>query len=103
MQYNFFLFSEIIQLVKGYPKDISAPFRPYIDEHDGYLDINNLMIKCWAEDPIDRPDFNALKSIIRRINKYILYFLKQRTQILIAFINFYTQRQRNRKHCRQFA
>ncbi|XP_054081136.1 atrial natriuretic peptide receptor 1 isoform X1 [Zeugodacus cucurbitae] len=60
---------EIIELVKSYPTQISTPFRPYIDDHDGYLDINNLMIKCWAEDPIDRPDFNALKSIIRRINK----------------------------------
>nr|AEL97641.1 guanylyl cyclase receptor [Bactrocera dorsalis] len=60
---------EIIQLVKAYPEHISSPFRPYIDEHDGYLDINNLMIKCWAEDPLERPDFNALKSIIRRINK----------------------------------
>ncbi|XP_050335599.1 atrial natriuretic peptide receptor 1 isoform X2 [Bactrocera neohumeralis] len=60
---------EIIQLVKAYPEHISSPFRPYIDEHDGYLDINNLMIKCWAEDPLERPDFNALKSNIRRINK----------------------------------
>ncbi|XP_004518355.2 atrial natriuretic peptide receptor 1 isoform X2 [Ceratitis capitata] len=60
---------EIIQLVKSYPEQISAPFRPFIDNLDGYLDINNLMIKCWAEDPLERPDFNALKSIIRRINK----------------------------------
>ncbi|XP_053969377.1 atrial natriuretic peptide receptor 1 [Anastrepha ludens] len=60
---------EIIQLVKCYPELTSIPFRPYIDDHDGYLDINNLMVKCWSEDPIDRPDFNALKSIIRRINK----------------------------------
>ncbi|XP_036328635.1 atrial natriuretic peptide receptor 1 [Rhagoletis pomonella] len=60
---------EIIQLVKGYTELTTQPFRPYVDEHDGYLDINNLMIKCWSEDPLERPDFNALKSIIRRINK----------------------------------
>jgi len=30
----------------------------------------NLMIKrCWAEDPIERPDFHQLKSIVKRINK----------------------------------
>ncbi|XP_067635806.1 atrial natriuretic peptide receptor 1 [Eurosta solidaginis] len=60
---------EIIQLVKGYPQLTSAPFRPYVDDHDGYLDINNIMTKCWSEDPVERPDFSTLKSIIRRINK----------------------------------
>lgn len=27
------------------------------------------MVKCWAEDPYERPDFNMLKSTIRKINK----------------------------------
>jgi len=26
--------------------------------------------RCWAEDPGERPDFHALKTIIKRINKY---------------------------------
>jgi len=26
--------------------------------------------RCWAEDQAERPDFHALKTIIKRINKY---------------------------------
>ncbi|XP_037078093.1 atrial natriuretic peptide receptor 2-like [Pollicipes pollicipes] len=28
-----------------------------------------MMRRCWSEDPVDRPDFQALKGIIRRLNK----------------------------------
>ncbi|XP_037954574.1 atrial natriuretic peptide receptor 1 isoform X3 [Teleopsis dalmanni] len=60
---------DIVELVKGYPILTLQPFRPYIDECDNYLDINGIMTKCWSEDPIERPDFNALKTIVRKINK----------------------------------
>ncbi|XP_055545270.1 atrial natriuretic peptide receptor 1-like isoform X3 [Wyeomyia smithii] len=59
---------EIIKLVKNGPESYNAPFRPKVDE-TSYEDVNNLMVKCWAEDPADRPDFNLLKTIIRKINK----------------------------------
>lgn len=60
---------EIIKLVKSYPsKGLSQPFRPQIDE-TSYDDINNIMVKCWAEDPSERPEFGNLKATIRRINK----------------------------------
>ncbi|XP_055387784.1 atrial natriuretic peptide receptor 1 [Condylostylus longicornis] len=64
---------EIIELVTLGPssaKQPSQPFRPYIDESENtYDDIDQIMVKCWAEDPFDRPDFGSLKSTIRRINK----------------------------------
>jgi len=31
-----------------------------------------MMTKCWAEDPLDRPDFTALKVTIRKLNKYLV-------------------------------
>lgn len=46
----------------------SAPFRPKIDDTT-YDDVNNVMIKCWSEDQSERPDFNTLKTTIRKINK----------------------------------
>ncbi|KNC29816.1 hypothetical protein FF38_01511 [Lucilia cuprina] len=61
---------EIIYLVKGYPHTVQFPFRPQlVDIPNNYKEINTVMQKCWSEDPAERPDFNALKAIIRNINK----------------------------------
>ncbi|XP_055914128.1 atrial natriuretic peptide receptor 1 isoform X2 [Eupeodes corollae] len=59
---------EIIQLVKAHPSEFSKPFRPHISDNK-HEDMNNLMVRCWQEDPYERPDFGALKSTIRKINK----------------------------------
>ncbi|XP_035891250.1 atrial natriuretic peptide receptor 1 isoform X2 [Anopheles stephensi] len=59
---------EIIKLVRDGPGMMDHPFRPKVDE-SSYEDVNNIMIKCWAEEPADRPDFSGLKTIIRKINK----------------------------------
>lgn len=63
-----FLFSEIVQLVANAPKSYMPPYRPKIDE-TAFEDINDVMVKCWAEDPNDRPVFSALKANIRKINR----------------------------------
>ncbi|XP_049280023.1 atrial natriuretic peptide receptor 1 isoform X2 [Anopheles funestus] len=59
---------EIIKLVRDGPGLMDVPFRPKVDE-SSYEDVNNIMVKCWAEEPADRPDFSGLKTIIRKINK----------------------------------
>ncbi|XP_055849222.1 atrial natriuretic peptide receptor 1 isoform X2 [Episyrphus balteatus] len=59
---------DIIQLVKTHPSECSKPFRPHISDNK-HEDMNNLMVRCWNEDPSERPDFGALKSTIRKINK----------------------------------
>ncbi|RXG71814.1 hypothetical protein Avbf_04181 [Armadillidium vulgare] len=28
-----------------------------------------MMRRCWAEDPLDRPDFRHLKGLVRKLNK----------------------------------
>uniref|UniRef100_A0A182U9P7 Serine-threonine/tyrosine-protein kinase catalytic domain-containing protein n=1 Tax=Anopheles melas TaxID=34690 RepID=A0A182U9P7_9DIPT len=61
---------EIIKLVRDGPGILDAPFRPKVDE-SSYEDVNNIMIKCWSEEPTDRPDFSGLKTIIRKINNAI--------------------------------
>jgi atrial natriuretic peptide receptor A len=65
---NEILISEIVQLVAQEIKYPNIPFRPKVDSLD-FEDINNLMIKCWSEDPDLRPDFAMLKQTIRKINK----------------------------------
>uniref|UniRef100_A0A182JDJ6 Guanylate cyclase n=1 Tax=Anopheles atroparvus TaxID=41427 RepID=A0A182JDJ6_ANOAO len=59
---------EIIKLVRDGPGLMGTPFRPKVDE-TSYEDVNNIMVKCWTEEPSDRPDFGGLKTIIRKINK----------------------------------
>ncbi|XP_055610069.1 atrial natriuretic peptide receptor 1 isoform X2 [Uranotaenia lowii] len=59
---------EIVKLVRCGPEIYNTPFRPKVDEYS-YEDVNNFMVKCWAEDPAERPDFNQLKTTIRKINK----------------------------------
>ena len=46
--------------------------RPSVDEDAADKEIITMMTKCWAEDPLDRPDFTALKVTIRKLNKYLV-------------------------------
>ena len=55
-------------------KDVERPyFRPTLrvaDEGDTCSEeLANMIKKCWDEEPLNRPDFHTLKSIIRKINK----------------------------------
>ncbi|PVD36154.1 hypothetical protein C0Q70_03127 [Pomacea canaliculata] len=45
-------------------------FRPTLEEYDCPCDeLADVIRRCWAEDPSDRPDFTQLKSIIRKLNR----------------------------------
>ncbi|XP_055873396.1 atrial natriuretic peptide receptor 1-like isoform X5 [Biomphalaria glabrata] len=58
---------EIYQKVKLGAKPY---FRPTLEEYDCPCDeLAGVIRRCWAEDPADRPDFQALKSIIRKLNR----------------------------------
>lgn len=51
---------------------IKPYFRPTLEESDCPCDELAVVIRrCWAEDPMERPDFQALKSIIRKLNKWV--------------------------------
>lgn len=46
-------------------------FRPSIQSKSQDVDeeVIHMMQRCWAEDPLERPDFHALKRIVRILNK----------------------------------
>ena len=44
-------------------------FRPSVDDLTCEEEVVNLMRRCWAEEAADRPDFHALKTAVRKINR----------------------------------
>ena len=58
---------DIIDRVK---RGVKPFFRPTIDEYDCPNDsLAAVVRRCWSEDPAERPDFQSLRSIIKKINK----------------------------------
>ena len=45
--------------------------RPTVEPEAADAEIIRMMTKCWAEDPLLRPDFSALKVTIRRLNRFV--------------------------------
>ncbi|XP_059816635.1 atrial natriuretic peptide receptor 2-like, partial [Hypanus sabinus] len=54
---------EIIEKVKGHKR---PPFRPSTDT--SLEEISLLMQRCWSEDVLERPDFNQIKVLLRKLN-----------------------------------
>lgn len=48
----------------------ATPFRPFIGQRDCPPDVLDLMEKCWADNPEDRPAFVTIRSTMRGIMKY---------------------------------
>ncbi|XP_069482876.1 atrial natriuretic peptide receptor 2 [Ambystoma mexicanum] len=57
---------EIVQKVRNGQKPY---FRPSIDTGLHSEELAILMDRCWAEDPLDRPEFSQIKMYIRKFNK----------------------------------
>ena len=63
----YFFLADIYQKIKN---GMRPYFRPTMEEFDCPCDeLAAVIRKCWSEDPLDRPDFQSLKSIIRKLNK----------------------------------
>lgn len=65
---NYISPKEIIERVKRGPAPCGTPFRPATNDLT-FDDLNNIMTKCWRENPMERPDFSELKTTIRKVNK----------------------------------
>lgn len=46
-----------------------TPFRPFIGQRDCPPDVLDLMEKCWADNPEERPPFVTIRSTVRDIMK----------------------------------
>ncbi|XP_073540507.1 atrial natriuretic peptide receptor 2 isoform X3 [Phyllobates terribilis] len=57
---------EIVQKVRNGQRPY---FRPTIDSSCHSQELGTLMERCWAEDPLERPDFNQIKIYICKFNK----------------------------------
>ncbi|XP_053560201.1 atrial natriuretic peptide receptor 1 [Bombina bombina] len=57
---------EIIERVKSHEK---PSFRPSTNLYCHIQEVGQLMQKCWSEDPLERPDFNQIKVLLRKFNR----------------------------------
>ncbi|KAJ8036200.1 Atrial natriuretic peptide receptor 1 [Holothuria leucospilota] len=57
---------EIIRKVK---QGTSPPFRPVCTRDQMPEEVLELMNKCWAEEPSERPDFSHIRAAVRKLNK----------------------------------
>ncbi|KAM9293954.1 atrial natriuretic peptide receptor 1 [Gastrophryne carolinensis] len=57
---------EIIERVKAQEKPF---FRPSTNLYCHIQELGVLMQRCWAEDPLDRPDFHHINVLLRKFNR----------------------------------
>ncbi|XP_050711339.1 atrial natriuretic peptide receptor 1-like isoform X2 [Eriocheir sinensis] len=57
------------QIVENVKNGGTPPFRPSTEDEVAEEEVMQMMKKCWAEEHMERPDFQQLKTIIRRLNK----------------------------------
>ncbi|KAK3708696.1 hypothetical protein RRG08_010848 [Elysia crispata] len=59
--------SEITDKIK---KGVKPLFRPTLEDFDCPSDeLAGVIRRCWAEEPADRPDFQGLRTLIKKLNK----------------------------------
>ncbi|CAL4140715.1 unnamed protein product, partial [Meganyctiphanes norvegica] len=61
--------TSITEIVENVKNGGSPVFRPNLEDEMDQDEVINMMKRCWDENPMERPDFHQLKSIIRRLNK----------------------------------
>lgn len=69
------IFIVILAILERVEAHEATPFRPFIGQRDCPPDVLDLMEKCWADNPEDRPAFVAIRSTMRGIMKYNNYLV----------------------------
>ncbi|GFR98924.1 guanylate cyclase [Elysia marginata] len=58
------------EITEKLKKSIRPLFRPTLEEFDCPNDeLARVIRRCWAEEPSERPDFQALRTMIKKLNK----------------------------------
>ncbi|XP_054713373.1 atrial natriuretic peptide receptor 1-like [Uloborus diversus] len=57
------------EIVENVTYGLKPPFRPLLNLDSCDEEMIHVIKRCWSEDPGERPDFQHLKSIIRKLNK----------------------------------
>jgi hypothetical protein len=63
-----------VEAVKSHEKPL---LRPSISEDACEEEVIRMMKSCWADEPLERPDFQQLKGIIRKLNKCVSFSTHQ--------------------------
>lgn len=60
---------DIIAILERVEAHETTPFRPFVGQRDCPPDVLELMEKCWADNPDDRPLFATIRGTVRQIMK----------------------------------
>lgn len=65
-------FTEIIERVT---RGEQPPFRPSLALQSHLEELGQLMQRCWAEDPQERPPFQQIRLMLRKFNRSLALFV----------------------------
>ncbi|XP_042913598.1 atrial natriuretic peptide receptor 1 [Parasteatoda tepidariorum] len=57
------------EIIENVTYGMKPPYRPVLELENCDDGMIQVIKRCWSEEPVDRPDFQTLKSIIRKLNK----------------------------------
>ncbi|XP_035770167.1 atrial natriuretic peptide receptor 1-like [Neolamprologus brichardi] len=58
--------------------------RPTIDPQSDRPELGQLMERCWAEEPTERPEFNQIRVLLRKQNKYLSEYWTRRSSAVVT-------------------
>lgn len=60
------------EIVERVTRGEQPPFRPSMDLQSHLEELGQLMQRCWAEDPLERPPFQQIRLALRKLNKSVV-------------------------------
>lgn len=60
------------EIIERVTRGEQPPFRPSMDLQSHLEDLGQLMQRCWAEDPQERPPFQQIRLALRKFNKSVV-------------------------------
>lgn len=60
------------EIIERVTRGEQPPFRPSMDLQSHLEELGQLMQRCWAEDPQERPPFQQIRLALRKFNKSVV-------------------------------
>lgn len=61
------------EIVERVTRGAQPPFRPSLALQSHLEELGQLMQRCWAEEPQERPPFQQIRLMLRKFNRWLMY------------------------------